>query len=270
MTYDSRERSAQDGQPIELYTFARDTLRWRYTSADRQVTAASATFAPSPIARSRIESSQQLSRATITITAPREIEIAEMHRVVAPSTPITVLVQQIHAGDSEVATIWSGRVVAVDFAGPEARITCEPIFTSIKRLGLRRVYQRSCPHVLYGSACGVSRTAYQAAGTVASVSGLQVNVAAAAAQPDGYFAGGYLQFELAPSIFERRFISGHVGDALTVAALPQGLAAGTPVTLFPGCDHTLATCSGKFSNTANYGGFPFMPTKNPFGGDPIY
>jgi hypothetical protein len=55
-----------------------------------------------------------------------------------------------------------------------------------------------------------------------------------------------------------------------VAALPQGLAAGTTVTLFPGCDHTLATCSGKFSNTANYGGFPFMPTKNPFGGDPIY
>ncbi len=52
--------------------------------------------------------------------------------------------------------------------------------------------------------------------------------------------------------------------------MPYGLAVGVPVSVYPGCDHTLATCSAKFGNVARYGGFPYFPQKNPFGGDPIF
>jgi len=31
-----------------------------------------------------------------------------------------------------------------------------------------------------------------------------------------------------------------------------------------GCDHSVSTCAARFDNLANYGGFPFIPTKNPF------
>jgi hypothetical protein len=31
-----------------------------------------------------------------------------------------------------------------------------------------------------------------------------------------------------------------------------------------GCDHSVSTCAARFGNLANYGGFPFIPTKNPF------
>jgi hypothetical protein len=50
----------------------------------------------------------------------------------------------------------------------------------------------------------------------------------------------------------------------------DGIAVGQAVTLYPGCDHTTTTCDGKFSNLNNYGGFPHIPTKNPFGGSPIF
>ena len=65
-------------------------------------------------------------------------------------------------------------------------------------------------------------------------------------------------------------IVGHNANAITVSAVPPGLAIGDAIYLYPGCDRTLNTCHAKFGNSANFGGFPFIPTKNPFGGSPIY
>jgi hypothetical protein len=36
------------------------------------------------------------------------------------------------------------------------------------------------------------------------------------------------------------------------------------VSYYPGCDRTRLTCSLKFGNIANFGGFPWVPQKNPF------
>jgi hypothetical protein len=36
-----------------------------------------------------------------------------------------------------------------------------------------------------------------------------------------------------------------------------------------GCDRTFATCQSKFGNSLNFGGFPWIPVKNPFAGDSI-
>jgi hypothetical protein len=49
-----------------------------------------------------------------------------------------------------------------------------------------------------------------------------------------------------------------------------GLAIGDEVTVSPGCAHTQAVCNDVYSNGENYGGFPFMPRKNPFDGTPVY
>jgi len=65
-------------------------------------------------------------------------------------------------------------------------------------------------------------------------------------------------------------ITGHNSDVITLSAVPPGLAVGNAITLYSGCDRTLATCHSKFGNSENFGGFPLIPTKNPFGGSPIY
>ena len=41
-----------------------------------------------------------------------------------------------------------------------------------------------------------------------------------------------------------------------MSALP---AAGDAFTVYPGCDHTSATCRAKFNTLTNFRGFPFVP-----------
>ena len=45
---------------------------------------------------------------------------------------------------------------------------------------------------------------------------------------------------------------------------PAAIESGTPVLLTVGCDHSTQTCASRFGNLDNYGGFPAIPSKNPF------
>jgi uncharacterized phage protein (TIGR02218 family) len=270
MPYDVVERSAETRRPVELYTFFRDYQAFRFTSADRNVTLSGVEYAARPISRSAIESSGEMARGALKITAPRDFEIADLYRVAPPSIPVTFTLQQYHVADNQAIVLWSGRVMNVEFQGVNSQITLESIYTSMRRVGLRRVYQKQCPHVLYGTACQVNRESYRLEAVADAVTGTTVQVADAALQPNGYFAGGFIEFAVELGIFERRFITDHAGQSLTLSNQPFGLTPGSTVRVYPGCDHTLNTCAGKFSNAANYGGFPYIPQKNPFGGDPIY
>lgn len=123
--------------------------------------------------------------------------------------------------------------------------------------------------MLYGGACGASPITHRVQGAVSGVSGAAITVPSAAGFATGHFAGGYATWQ-AGGLTEKRMIVAHAGDLVTLSAVPPGLSAGAAVMLYPGCDHTLVTCEAKFANSANFGGFPFIPTKNPFGGSPIY
>src|SRR5690606_641457 len=136
--------------------------------------------------------------------------------------------------------------------------------------GLRRCYSRLCTHVLYGPGCRANREAFRVDGIVSGVAGAVITATAWAAFPPGYFDGGYVEWEVATGIFERRFIVAHNAGDLQLASRPVGLPMGAVARAYPGCDHTLNDCNLKFSNVLNYGGMPFIPQKNPMGGDPIY
>jgi len=270
MPFDAIERSADDRRPVELFTFFRDFQAFRYTSADRNVTFAGAEFEARPLTRGPIETSSEMARGSMRVTCPRDLPVADLFRITPPTIPITFVLQQFHFGDNEAATLWTGRVVTVEFQGTAAQITLEPIYTSLRRVGLRRMYQRQCPHVLYGTACRVNREAFKVDGLVDSASGATVSIAAAATQPNGHFSGGFIEYAIELGILERRFIIDHVRATLSLSAQPIGIQVGAAVKVFPGCDHTPTTCADKFNNVANYGGFPFFTKKNPFGGNPIY
>ncbi len=267
MTYDARERSVQDGAPIELYRFVIGTRVYRYTSADEDQVIGADTWTRLQLERGKIEASAEQSRNSLTIRAPRDMPVADMYRVTSPTGVIAVTVLRRHRGDSETAVIWNGRLVNVEWGGGIVTLNCEPISASLQRVGLRRLYQRQCPHVLYGNACGVVRATHNTVTTVTASSGLVLTVAALATKP---YAGGFVEWLQADDKIERRFISSFSGLALTLSQPFQGITNGTTVTVSPGCDHTTATCSGVYSNLPNYGGFPFIPTKNPFDGSPVY
>lgn len=264
MSYLSREQSVHAARPLELYRFVLGAERWLYTSAQRAQSHLGESYLPAAISRSGIEQSSELARAGIEVTVARDAAVARQFVAAAPDGVLGLTLYRLHEGDGEVVTIWKGRVTGVTMAGSSARLQCEPIATSLRRAGLRARYQLLCRHALYSSGCGALKSAHRVDGSVASVTGVSVQVAAAASRPDGHFVAGYLS-----SSAGRRMIVGHVGITLTLSAPLIGLSSGLPVELYAGCDHTLGTCDGRFDNGDNFGGFPWIPIKNPFAGDAL-
>lgn len=271
MTYDASERSYQSGAPVELYEFGRASQVWRYNSSNDTVTIDGLTYTAASIRRSGIEATQERARSAIKLYTPRNFEIADLFRITPPTDVISLTIKRYHRGDESVVVIWSGRVVNCDWSGSEAAINCEPVSTSMRRTGLRRIYQRQCPHVLYGDACALQKDDYKVTGAVDAISGNTISVSECGAEADNYFAGGFVELSVGSGGIERRFITANTGAVLTLSkAFGSDLEVGASVNVYPGCDHTLNTCKNKFSNLVNYGGFPFIPTKNPFDGSPVY
>ena len=190
--------------------------------------------------------------------------MAQLYAAARPNGVVSLTVFRNHLGDSEYITWWKGRVASVVFAGSTAKIRCESIFTALKRPGLRAHYQTGCRHALFDPGCGVNNQAYKLAGTVASFSGLNVTSSTFLTQASGWLTGGYLRVAGVP-----RMITNHSGDTITLSSVLPGLAVGVVFEAFAGCDRTFAICQSKFGNSLNFGGFPWIPAKNPFAGDSI-
>ncbi|MES9843238.1 MAG: phage BR0599 family protein [Candidatus Sedimenticola sp. 6PFRAG5] len=264
MTYQDLEHSAHSGQPQELYRFSQGANRWLYTSGQVAVDYQSEIYQPASISRGGLEQGNELGRLGIEIRVPRDLSVVNLFLAAPPEGVVSVTIYRRHADDAEFITYWKGRVSGSRLTGSEATLKCEPIASSLKRTGLRAHFQLLCRHVLYSSGCGALKDSFRVDGTLAAVSGVAVQVAAAASQPDGYFVGGMLATPLGA-----RMIVGHISVDLTLVAPMVGLVAGDAVQLYAGCDHTTTHCKERFNNLDNYGGFPFIPVKNPFSGDAI-
>ncbi len=79
-----------------------------------------------------------------------------------------------------------------------------------------------------------------------------------------HFVGGFCRFP-AGSLDDARLILAQSGDVLTLLIPFAENVLGSNIDLFAGCDRSLDTCDSKFAAVPNYGGFPFVPRKNPFG-----
>ena len=257
---------------IEIYTVTYDFNRWRYTSADLDVYQEPVTFRAVPISRSDIELSSDSSSASFRVEFPLDAEFLELFRVSPPSGLVTLVCEKydLETGNS-TEIVFKGRITDVTWGLANATVDCESSSQAIKRMGLRRHYQYGCPHMLYGGECKVDRSLFVTIDAATNVTGSGLDLLSIAGRPDNYFAGGYIEyshFEL--QTVERITVSSSAGVTLTLFSFPVGLKSGMEIRAYAGCNRTIQECSSKFNNTVNYGGMPFIPTKNPFGGDPIF
>ena len=135
----------------------------------------------------------------------------------SPTDVVSLTITRFHFGDEESVTPWVGRVTNVRFEETEAQVTCQPLYTSLRRPGLRRVYQSSCPHVLYNSPCNVVRETLGSAVVVESVSGNVIrspNFIQNVAHPfaANWFTGGFIEVSIGQGGIDRRFIIEHDND----------------------------------------------------------
>lgn len=273
MSFEALEVSKEGGRPVELLSISFQQYQWRYTTAELPIYYNGIAYSPLPTERDEIESTGDFTRSNLTIKLPHDSPVGELFRVTPPSGVVSVNLFSKHYDYDQFMTLWKGRIINIQWELPWMVLTTESVFSSLQRVGLRRVFASQCPYSLYGPECGVAEVDHRAVYTVDEVSGLTVTCYAAIGQPTDYFAGGYLTYNSAiRNTLERKMIKHSVSTTggIVLASLPLELVPGTQVYVHPGCDHSLTTCSNKFSNSLNFGGMPFIPKKNPFGGSSIY
>nr|WP_281720103.1 phage BR0599 family protein [Nitrosomonas nitrosa] len=264
MTLSVFEKSIHDARPLELYEFSHGLQIFTYTSGDEAVSFQSRTYTPTALTRSAIGSSTEVSKMKLEIEVARDNEVAKLFIRSHPG-PVKLTIYRLHRGDLDVVPQWIGRVVNVEFSGLTAKITCEPIYTSIERAGLRGMFQRLCRHALYDSGCTLNASAFRDVAMITSVVGSTITVVPMN-RPSGWYTGGYIEV----GDVEKKMIRDHSNDVLTLTGVTASLKAGVTINLFAGCAHDRNTCLNKFNNFDNYGGFEFIPNDlGPFKGDPI-
>lgn len=260
----------------DLFRIVIDARVWTLTSSDEEVEHGSGTagalelYVPVPMGRGGVTVKNELTKANLEVRIPLEHEVAVllMGSWLEQITTLTVFRKK----DSGTAVIWKGRLASTMPDDKFLKMVFESIYTSMRRPGLRARFQKSCRHPLYGRGCNLDAEDFAQAATLDAIVGRTITVPEAAAEADGFFDGGMVK---APD-GTLTYVSNHVGDQLELNRISGGLAAalaesgpGVAVTIYPGCDHSYATCATKFVNDDNYGGFDYIPTKNPMGGSSI-
>ena len=272
-TYAERETSIASARPVELYAFAIGTTVWRYTTASEAVVYDGDTYEPEALSRSNIEDNYEVDKAKLTIKVPVTAPVAALFISSAPAEVISATLFRGHIGADDFVAVWKGRVVSASFTDATvADLTCESVFTSLRRPGLRRTYQLGCTHDLYGPGCGVNRATYEAAYEVTEIAGSTLTVPSASGDAANYFAGGYVEYTDAETgAPARRYIVSNTGTTVELASFPFGMAEGDTAKFYPGCSHNVTDCASKFSNYNRYGGMPFIPRDgNPFDGSRVF
>lgn len=257
----------------ELYRFVDGASGAVYTvtSSDTAEVYNFETYEPVTIGRDEVQGKGEMSRQNLTISFSLDNATARQWFVSSLDFPLTVTIYSKEGDDIEVE--WKGRLASVAPKKTQIDFTFESVFTSMRRMGLRQRYQITCPHALYGKGCNLNKEAFAVTGGVSLVENVTVTVPEAASYADGYFTSGMFE----DNAGNLRFVTKHVGSVITLIRPMNALIdyvaengyTGVSCRLFPGCDRSKEICQSRFDNLLNHGGFPFMPTVNPFGGSSI-
>lgn len=284
MTFDEIEVSTDSGMPALLVTFQREGKVWRYTNLENDVVFQSNTFLSVPLTMSSVTQSGDTSNEAVELSLPTDAAISVYYDQFRPSRDVAVVVRRIHmtqlpSGEFTPPTLptdapvcWVGTIANLKRPLPNQRtFVCTSLAFTMSKTGLRLTWQRSCPHFLYERGCWVNRDLHvQPVATVTLVNGLNIIAAEAALHPNGWFDGGYIEWQIEVGVTESRGIETQVGSTLTIFGGTDGLQSGSDFKLYAGCNRTPEHCNEKFNNILNYGGFHEMMGKSIFDGNPVF
>ena len=241
---------------------------YAFCDGEEPITRAGITYQPFPISISDITSNGNLDKSDITVTLARG-SIFENEFIGFPvSHVVNLIVFQGHTNDAptlfDYPAIWVGRVGAPAFENETIAFNCVPVSTSIQRPGLRRNYQLSCPHVLFGPQCRASRNDATVTRTVTAISGNTVTFNTALPLAAAKYKGGLLEWTADGHSSIRTIVS--VTGAKTGIGIRgnlRGLSVGSSIKITFGCNRMQSDCADLHHNILNFGGQPSIPLENP-------
>lgn len=127
----------------------------------------------------------------------------------------------------------------------------------------KNTYQASCHHSLYCDGCGVVKSNFSEYQKPVLENSTKTKIYCSLNKPSGYYTNGIIEFTSGNNITEKRGIKLHNGSELTLSMpLLFTPAVNDTFTISAGCNKSIDMCSSKFSNLANFGGTPYVPTSD--------
>jgi uncharacterized phage protein (TIGR02218 family) len=286
MSFQDQEQSSEEAAPIELFHIT-GSDEYFYTSSAVAYTHEGNRYRPQAISRSSPKINTQPDSSRISLVFPFDDPFVSKYLEATPPKRDKVTIYRVHTTDSEdqVVLFWQGTVSGVKFKEGSATVNLAPVMSSLQRQIPRSKFSWTCNHPLFSKGCGVSQADSNHYMKIVSVSsdGLTIvtedrsSTATASTKISNdptFFQGGIMDIPSNGS-GQRMVIYAEYNEVLIDAVsvgqytfhlmIPMGPALpGTQVTVTAGCDRAIQTCKSRFDNTKNYGGFPFVPTSNPF------
>ena len=140
-----------------------------------------------------------------------------------------------------------------------------------------RAYGNGCDADLGDARCTIdlSNSLYRGVGAVvAATDARQFTASSLDAFSDGWFTGGKVVWTSGANANRAMEVKRHGVSALGVSvelwqAMSETVAPGDTFTITAGCDKQFATCKTKFTNAANFRGFPYMPGNDAVTAGPV-
>jgi uncharacterized phage protein (TIGR02218 family) len=261
MAFEDHETSREAGSTVEIYTLAMGSTIYRmHDSVESVITDSGDDFIRTQIKRGSISTGQEYLELTLPGSHPFSLKFA----TIAPGQTASLTIQSFHRADpSDVRVIYKGVVRSVAFtqAMSHSALSLIPINEAFNKEIPERTFQSACNNVLFDPDCKVSAGSFTHVGAVSAlVSNIVTINGLLAAKGDAWSTGGYISY----GVLDYRLVLAQSGDDCTLVLPFHEEVLGKDVSVYAGCDHTIETCLAKFFNDINFGGCPYVPTKNIF------
>jgi uncharacterized phage protein (TIGR02218 family) len=263
-------------RPVFFYKFwieyPTGTQYWYFTSFDQTISAEGITWTPEPIAHGQLRQSARADREEVMVQAywsaatPLKLFVPFM-------LPLPLKVRITKRTLPSLTTqkvLFQGEVRSVKPKGKFLEARCSSFLDALERRLPSFLIQKTCNYILFEpNTCKAVAATYAKTATITTITRdvIRVSDASLTGLGTGWFAGGWLQMGTGAELEYRAIMdSTEIGGGVHELTMNQRLEHGAvsdAATLYPGCDRTFATCGSKFSNGDNFGGFPFMPRRNP-------
>lgn len=240
----------------ELFEFIMGSEITRYTSSTHDIVYNGSTYKAVSISRNEI--SRDSFNDEASIKAFSEIYPLYLFKNFNPSYNVFLRVL-----NSSGIQLFVGRVKDVEFNADkgDATIRLATLGSLLKTKVPFRTYSRNCSFECFGDGCELDKEKFKITllGSECEFSKDFMSIKSSKIdKPDNYFKDGYVEVNKRVSFV----VSSKIGEIKLMFPLSD-LNSSSVIHCYAGCDKLLNTCKTKFNNSLNFGGFAFVPSKNP-------
>jgi uncharacterized phage protein (TIGR02218 family) len=126
-------------------------------------------------------------------------------------------------------------------------------------------FMPSCRVELGSTACGVDLSTFEVSGTVSAVTNRRKFEDTSLTDADGYFDEGKIRWLTGNNAGREMEVRAYLltdptNPSVTLLdRMAEDIQVSDTYTMTPGCNKSIATCQGTYTNIANHRGFPHMP-----------